>query len=78
MVSELKAAGLVGMEAYYNGYTADEIKYLAGLAEKAPGSLAGLGCGVPGAVDPREGRVLTAPNLPWLVGKPISFAQDGR
>ena len=34
MVSELKAAGLVGMEAYYNGYTDDEIEYLAGLAEK--------------------------------------------
>ena len=34
MVSELKTAGLVGMEAYYNGYTDDEIEYLAGLAEK--------------------------------------------
>jgi hypothetical protein len=34
MVSELKAAGLVGMEAYYNGYPDDEIEYLAGLAEK--------------------------------------------
>jgi predicted metal-dependent phosphoesterase TrpH len=34
MVKELKAVGLIGMETYYNGYTADEIEYLAGLAEK--------------------------------------------
>lgn len=34
MVIELKAAGLVGIEAYYNGYTADEINQLVSLAER--------------------------------------------
>jgi len=34
MVIELKAAGLVGIEAYYNGYTADEIGRLVGLADR--------------------------------------------
>ena len=31
---ELKASGLVGVEAYYNGYTANEIKSLVRLADK--------------------------------------------
>ena len=34
MVIELKAAGLVGIEAYYNGYTADEINQLVSLADR--------------------------------------------
>ena len=34
MVVELKAAGLIGIEAYYNGYTGDEINRLVALAEK--------------------------------------------
>jgi len=34
MIAELKAAGLVGIEAYYNGYTAEEINRLVGLADK--------------------------------------------
>jgi predicted metal-dependent phosphoesterase TrpH len=34
MVMELKAAGLVGIEAYYNSYTADEIRSLVSLAER--------------------------------------------
>jgi len=34
MVIELKAAGLVGIEAYYDGYTAEEINRLIKLAEK--------------------------------------------
>ncbi len=34
LVIELKAAGLVGIEAYYNGYTADEISRLINLANK--------------------------------------------
>ncbi len=34
MIIELKAAGLVGIEAYYNGYTADEIGGLVSLADK--------------------------------------------
>ncbi len=34
MVIELKAAGLVGLEAYYNDYTADEINELLSLANK--------------------------------------------
>ena len=34
MVIELKAAGLVGIEAYYNSYTADEIGRLVGLADR--------------------------------------------
>ena len=34
MVVELKAAGLVGIEAYYNGYTADEINGLLNLANR--------------------------------------------
>jgi len=33
-IIELKAAGLVGIEAYYNGYTADAIKSLVSLAER--------------------------------------------
>ncbi len=33
-IIELKAAGLVGIEAYYNGYTADAIKSLVNLAER--------------------------------------------
>jgi hypothetical protein len=32
IVVELKAAGLVGIEAYYNGYTDDEINRLVSLA----------------------------------------------
>jgi len=31
---ELKAAGLVGIEAYYDGYTAEEINRLVGLADR--------------------------------------------
>jgi predicted metal-dependent phosphoesterase TrpH len=34
LVSELKAAGLVGLEAYYNGYTAEEVESLVALAQK--------------------------------------------
>ncbi len=34
MVIELKAGGLVGIEAYYNGYTADEINKLVSLANR--------------------------------------------
>ncbi len=34
MITELEAAGLVGIEAYYNGYTADEISRLVRLADK--------------------------------------------
>ncbi len=34
MVIELKAVGLVGIEAYYNGYTAEEIYRLVSLADR--------------------------------------------
>ncbi len=34
MTTELKAAGLVGIEAYYDGYSAEEINQLLGLAQK--------------------------------------------
>ncbi len=34
LVIELKVAGLVGIEAYYDGYTADEISRLVNLADK--------------------------------------------
>ncbi len=34
MTAELKTAGLVGIEAYYNNYTADEINRLTSLAKK--------------------------------------------
>ena len=34
IMAELKAAGLVGIEAYYNGYTADEINRLVSLANR--------------------------------------------
>lgn len=34
MVARLKAAGLVGIEAYYNNYTTDEISKLVRLADK--------------------------------------------
>jgi len=34
MIVELKAAGLVGIEAYYDGYTAEEINRLVGLADR--------------------------------------------
>ncbi len=34
MVIELKAAGLVGIEAYYNGHTAEEINRLVSLADR--------------------------------------------
>ena len=34
MVVELKAAGLVGIEAYYNGYTVDKVNALVSLANK--------------------------------------------
>ena len=34
MIVELKAAGLVGIEAYYDGYTADEINKLVSLAKR--------------------------------------------
>lgn len=34
MVVELKAEGLVGLEAYYNGYTREEIEQLVNLAKK--------------------------------------------
>jgi len=34
MVIELKAAGLVGIEAYYDGYTAEEISSLVNLADR--------------------------------------------
>ena len=34
VVIELKAIGLVGIEAYYNGYTADEVSRLVSLADR--------------------------------------------
>ena len=34
LVSELKAARLVGIETYYNGYTADEVNKLVSLADR--------------------------------------------
>ncbi len=34
LISELKPAGLVGLEAYYNGYSAEEVESLVALAQK--------------------------------------------
>jgi len=34
LIAELKAAGLIGIEAYYDGYTADEIGRLVSLADR--------------------------------------------
>lgn len=34
LIAELKPAGLVGMEVYYNGYTAEEVEGLATLAQR--------------------------------------------
>jgi predicted metal-dependent phosphoesterase TrpH len=34
LISEMEAAGLVGIEAYYNGYTTDEISRLVSLADQ--------------------------------------------
>ena len=34
MIVELKAAGLVGIEAYYNGYSTEEVESLVGMAKK--------------------------------------------
>jgi hypothetical protein len=34
VITELKAAGLVGIEAYYNKYTAEEVAGLVGLADR--------------------------------------------
>jgi hypothetical protein len=34
MVIELKAVGLVGIEAYYNGYTVDQVSQLVSLAHR--------------------------------------------
>ncbi len=34
LIAKLKAVGLVGIEAYYNGYTADEVQSLVNLANK--------------------------------------------
>jgi len=34
MIIELKAAGLIGIEAYYNSYTADEINSLVSMADR--------------------------------------------
>ena len=34
MAAELKAAGLVGIETYYYGYTAEEVSWLASLADR--------------------------------------------
>jgi predicted metal-dependent phosphoesterase TrpH len=34
LISEMEAAGLAGIEAYYNGYTADEISRLVSLADR--------------------------------------------
>ena len=34
LIAELKPAGLVGLEAYYNGYSAEEVEGLVALAQK--------------------------------------------
>ena len=34
LISEMEAAGLIGIEAYYNGYTADEVSRLVSLADQ--------------------------------------------
>ena len=34
LISEMEAAGLIGIEVYYNGYTADEISRLVSLADR--------------------------------------------
>jgi hypothetical protein len=34
MIPELKGAGMVGLEAYYNSYSAEKIGYLTGLARR--------------------------------------------
>jgi predicted metal-dependent phosphoesterase TrpH len=34
MIQELKGAGMVGLEAYYNSYSAEKIEYLTGLARR--------------------------------------------
>ena len=34
MIIELKAAGLIGIEAYYNGYTTSEVNEMVRLADK--------------------------------------------
>jgi predicted metal-dependent phosphoesterase TrpH len=62
LVVELKAAGLVGIEAYYNGYTADEISRLVNLADKY-GLIASGGSDYHG-LDPSSETVIGGVDVP--------------
>lgn len=62
MIIKLKAAGLVGIEAYYNGYTADEIKRLVTLSDRY--SLVATGGSDYHGLDDRDETMLGGAEVP--------------
>ncbi len=62
MIAELKAAGLVGIEAYYNSYTPEEVSKLVNLA-KRHGLIASGGSDYHG-LDDSNGTMIGGANVP--------------
>ncbi len=66
---------LVRVEGPFSSYEdfLDRAEAAAGqsLAGVSGRSVSAAGCGFPGALDPRTRTVITAPNLPWMAGRPV-------
>ena len=59
---ELKPAGLVGLEAYYDGYTAEEVERLVALAQKH--NLIATGGSDFHGIEPDEETAIGGANVP--------------
>jgi predicted metal-dependent phosphoesterase TrpH len=75
LVAELKPAGLVGLEAYYNGYTEEEVDSLVALAQKH-GLIATGGSDFHG-IEPDEETAIGGSNVPLeVVERLIALAKE--
>jgi glucokinase len=75
----LGAEGMAGepvrVEGPFSSYEdfLDRVEAAAGQALAGGGGrgASAAGCGLPGALDPRTRTLISAPNLPWMAGRPV-------
>jgi predicted metal-dependent phosphoesterase TrpH len=75
LLAELKPAGLVGMEAYYNGYSDEEVESLLALAQKY--DLIATGGSDFHGIEPEEETAIGGANVPLeVVERLIALAKE--
>jgi predicted metal-dependent phosphoesterase TrpH len=75
LIAELKPAGLVGMEAYYNGYSDEEVESLLALAQKY--DLIATGGSDFHGIEPEEETAIGGANVPLeVVERLIALAKE--